>query len=70
MKRFRNVLVKTTMSLQNEVSQLGAIRVTSQEERIATLEATQTTQVENQLIQFQLIDKLREATRKFHSKVS
>ncbi len=69
MKRFRNALVKTTMSLQNEVSQLGAIRVTSQEE-IATLEATQTTQVENQLIQFQLIDKLREAPRMFHSKVS
>ena len=66
MKRFRNVLVKTTLSLQNEVSQLGAIRVTSQEERIAT----QTTQVENQLIQFQLIDKLREAPRKFHSKAS
>jgi uncharacterized coiled-coil protein SlyX len=50
---------KATQPLQDRISSLEAT-VASQDEKIATLEATQDTLSENQLIQLQLIHKMRE----------
>ena len=49
--------------LQDEVSELKAT-VASHVEKIATLESTQETHADNQLIQLRLINDLREATKK------
>ena len=54
---------KAIQPFQDEVSDLKAT-VARQGEKIAVLESTQETQAENQLIQLQLINDLREATKK------
>ena len=54
---------KALQPLQDEVRDLKAT-VASLDEKIATLEATQETQADNQLIQLRLIGQLREATKK------
>jgi predicted RNase H-like nuclease (RuvC/YqgF family) len=53
------LIEKAIQPLQDEVSHLKAT-VASQDEKIAALEATQGTLSENQLIQLQLIHKMRE----------
>jgi len=52
---------KALQPLQDRISTLEAT-VAHQEEKIVDLEATQDTHAENQLIQLQLINQLREAT--------
>ena len=54
---------KAIQPLQDEVRDLKAT-VARLDEKIATLEATQETQADNQLIQLRLIGQLREATKK------
>ena len=54
---------KAVQPLQDEVSDLKAT-VARQGEKIAALDATQSTQGENELIQLQLINDLREAIKK------
>ena len=54
---------KALQPLQDEVRDLKAT-VARLDEKIATLEATQETQADNQLIQLRLIGQLREATKK------
>lgn len=56
-------LQETIQDLKNEIMDLREI-VASQGDKIISLEATQDTQADNQLIQLRLINQLREATTK------
>jgi hypothetical protein len=58
-----NAVEKAIQPLQDRVSSLEG-RIPSLEEENAALTATQETQADNQLIQLQLINNLRETTRK------
>ena len=57
------LIAKAIQPLQDRISTLESM-IVHQEERMAALEATQTTLSDNQLIQLQLINQLREAARK------
>ena len=57
------LIAKAIQPLQDRISSLESM-IVHQEERMAALEATQTTLSDNQLIQLQLINQLREAARK------
>lgn len=61
------IILEALQSLKDEVSQLKGI-IDLQAEKIATLETMQEKQADNQLIQLQLINQLREATKKDPSK--
>jgi hypothetical protein len=61
--QLKDLIKEAIQPLQDEVMQLRAT-VDCQDEKIATLEATQETQADNQLIQLRLINDLREATKK------
>ena len=62
-KQLQEIITRAIQPLQDEVRELKAT-VTRQDEKIASLESTQETQADNQLIQLRLIGQLREATRK------
>ena len=61
--QLRQIITEALQPLQDEVLQLRAT-VARQDKKIASLESTQDTLGENQLIQLQLIHKLREADKK------
>ena len=61
--QLRQIIAKAIQPLQNEVLDLRGI-IACQDGKIASLEATQNTQADNQLIQLRLINQLREATTK------
>jgi hypothetical protein len=61
--QLQDVITRALQPLQDEVETLKAT-VTRQDGKIATLESTQETQADNQLIQLRLIGQLREATKK------
>jgi len=61
--QLQDVISRALQPLQDEIETLKAT-VTRQDEKIATLESTQETQADNQLIQLRLIHDLREATKK------
>jgi hypothetical protein len=59
----QQIIQAATVPLIEKIEILEA-KVTSQDEKIAALEATQDTQADNQLIQLRLINDIRESTKK------
>jgi DNA repair exonuclease SbcCD ATPase subunit len=61
--QLQDLLKEAIQPLQDEVESFRAT-VARQDEKIATLESTQDTQADNQLIQLRLIHELRETSKK------
>jgi hypothetical protein len=61
--QLKDIIQESLMPLRDEIDTLRSM-ISSQNEMIATLESTQETQADNQLIQLQLINNLREIIRK------
>ena len=61
--QLKDIIQESLMPLRDEIDTLRSM-ISSQNEMIATLESTQETQADNQLIQLQLINNLRETIRK------
>jgi hypothetical protein len=61
--QLKDIIQESLMPLRDEIDTLRGT-ISRQNEMIATLESTQETQADNQLIQLQLINNLRETIRK------